>query len=311
MEQVYGYDVSERYPCVTVGIERIDPETAKLMLERNTRNRTITGNVLNRNRNVLGRAMAQGEWALNGSTIVFDDSGTLLDGQHRLYSCVQSGRAFDTLVVRGVKTTSQVTMDSGRGRTARDQLKIDGMKNSPTMAAAANALLSVYVGGYSAFEQESGIAVATRAEIVDFAESSQLLAGIVRKVNGKKKSSAAPNLMTLQSVAAFTYIACSIDRAIAEAFVDALLNPAGCTTTMALVNQLANNKASSMVSKRVKSYTKAEKRYMLKSAWNAFSTGRDVTRFQRRRPGDSVTEPKGYDQRAFEAFVERDMAGAK
>jgi hypothetical protein len=46
--------------------------------------------------------MRLGVWALNGKSLIFDSNGRLLNGQHRLTACAQSGVPLVTLVVRGV-----------------------------------------------------------------------------------------------------------------------------------------------------------------------------------------------------------------
>jgi len=67
--------------------------------------------------------MAAGRWALNGTTIVFDVSGTLVDGQHRLAAVVSAQVTIDALVVRGVPQGSFATIDVGKLRTVSDSLK--------------------------------------------------------------------------------------------------------------------------------------------------------------------------------------------
>jgi hypothetical protein len=41
--------------------------------------------------------MQQGEWYLGCDAIGFDETGTLINGQHRLYAVIQSEQAFPLL----------------------------------------------------------------------------------------------------------------------------------------------------------------------------------------------------------------------
>lgn len=132
---IYGIKCWEKFPEVSVSIETITPDVAIAMLERNVNNRN-----LNHKKNKYKGAMERGEWMLNGSTIVFDDDGKLLDGQHRLDACVSSGVAFTTVVVRGIRAKAQETMDMGRKRSAGDFLKMRGISGYKEASSVCNAL---------------------------------------------------------------------------------------------------------------------------------------------------------------------------
>lgn len=106
----------------------VDPETAQGWLERNTQNRRI------RPRTVEGyvRDMSLGRWQTTGETICFDTSGTLIDGQHRLFACVRSGCSFMCLIVENV--AGQANHDGGPRRTLSDMLEIRGVSYSKIVA---------------------------------------------------------------------------------------------------------------------------------------------------------------------------------
>ncbi len=88
---------------ISSAIERITPNVAKQMLERVFSNAKVDAP----SREAFGRDMAAGGWVLNGSPIVFSVDGVLLDGRARLHACIDSGSAFDTLVIRGVRRQHQ------------------------------------------------------------------------------------------------------------------------------------------------------------------------------------------------------------
>lgn len=52
-------------------------------------------------------AINRNEWRMNGATIVFNEKGELIDGQHRLHGIVKAGKAVHSLVVRGVPADIQ------------------------------------------------------------------------------------------------------------------------------------------------------------------------------------------------------------
>ena len=127
-EYIYGTNVYHEYPGITVTLKRITPEVAHDMLGVNTHNRTT-------HRNAYAKDMADDKWQVNGSTIVFSKTGLLLDGQTRLLACVESNKAFDTFVVRGVDPMAQFTMDTGNPRSLSDMLKLEDYPNADTLAA--------------------------------------------------------------------------------------------------------------------------------------------------------------------------------
>jgi hypothetical protein len=112
---------------------RITPQLAASMLATNAGNRPISRQHVAR----LAASMIRGEWDLNGSTIKVASTGRLLDGQHRLSACVESGCAFDTLVVYGLPEESFATIDQGsRGRKIADVLAIETGANMKNVSAA-------------------------------------------------------------------------------------------------------------------------------------------------------------------------------
>lgn len=117
----------------------VTPEVAARWLTFNKRNRKIRKADLNR----YVRDMHSGRWHLDGSPIRFAADGALLDGQHRLTAIVETGVTLPLLVVRGLAEETQNVMDTGRRRTAADQLDIAKHRNSTCLAAVAR--LSILV----------------------------------------------------------------------------------------------------------------------------------------------------------------------
>lgn len=111
--------------------EVITPEMAEAFLEGNTHNRLVK----TVNFKKLVDDMAAGRWDFNGESIKFAEDGTLLDGQHRLLACVESGKPFIAIIVTGLPAVAQETIDTGSSRSLADVLRLRGY-------ASANELSS-------------------------------------------------------------------------------------------------------------------------------------------------------------------------
>lgn len=127
----------------TQAIIYVSPEMARRVLASNTRNRPISEVHVQK----LMREMESGRWAYNGEAIKWSVDSVLLDGQHRMTALSRMPDDFAPLpflVVRGLPTSTQDTMDQGRVRQAGDQLAIDGLAghNSKVISGAIRVYLS-------------------------------------------------------------------------------------------------------------------------------------------------------------------------
>lgn len=81
--------------------------------------------------------MQRGQWRIDGNTIKFNRDGRLIDGQHRLCACVQSGATFETYVIRGLELDAIQTIDRGMSRSNGQMLHMRyGVPNANAVAAA-------------------------------------------------------------------------------------------------------------------------------------------------------------------------------
>lgn len=103
------------------------------LLANNTKNRTVIKTHLKR----LEECLLRGEWVFNGEPVIVASTGRILDGQHRLLACVNTGMPIDTNIVFGVDESVFDTIDQGSSRTIGNVLDIDGEENYNTIAAAA------------------------------------------------------------------------------------------------------------------------------------------------------------------------------
>lgn len=139
-----GFLNKTKESCMKTTVEKIDPKLAERYLTANTSNRHV------RNRAVeeYARDMTNGNWILSHQGIAFDESGNLLDGQHRLLAIVRSGVTVPMAVTRGlpvsqlngVELFTMDVIDRNRPRTTADQLGVCHQiaKANKVMAAVAS-----------------------------------------------------------------------------------------------------------------------------------------------------------------------------
>lgn len=118
-------------------VEWIGPPEARKYLAENYANRNLMTPYVQQ----LTGAMERGEWVENGEPVQFDLKGNLINGQHTLNAIVASGYGGWFVVVRGLAVQkAQETVDMGRIRKLRDHLKIRGVRDATSIAAAINFL---------------------------------------------------------------------------------------------------------------------------------------------------------------------------
>lgn len=101
----------------------LTPDQAMELLEHNTLNRPLSDAHAKR----IAGEIVKGRWKFNGDTIKIADDGKVLDGQHRLWACIESKRPIDTIVVHGVDAAAFSTIDTIRkSRTASDTIALMG-----------------------------------------------------------------------------------------------------------------------------------------------------------------------------------------
>lgn len=124
---------------MNANIELITPSVAQAYLMKNQKNRSINSGKVRQ----YAQAMKNGKWMLNGETIVFDEDGNLLNGQHRLSAVVMANVPVKMLVVRNAASDTFATFDTGRNRRIEDVLSIEGHKNAKIMGTAARAFYTI------------------------------------------------------------------------------------------------------------------------------------------------------------------------
>jgi hypothetical protein len=140
----------------------LTPEMAEVFLERNTNNRAFN----NTNLRVLIDQMEKDEWKFTGEVLIFDINGNLINGQHRVQSVIDSGRAIEVSIVTGVEPEVFKVLDSGYVRQGADAYFIEGIEN-PNTASAACKFLYGYKRGKLDGRGDKGRSL-TSQQLIDF-----------------------------------------------------------------------------------------------------------------------------------------------
>lgn len=255
-------------------IFHVDPPMARRILQSNTRNRPVSELHVNR----LMNEMNSGRWRYNGEAIKWSVSNELLDGQHRLIALSRlddDSISLPFLVVRGLPSDSQDTMDQGRTRTAADQLVIDGLgasRNSKYVASAIRAYIWWQEGRMFGDQIRNKV---SNTEVVEWAKShpNELMVVSSFTITELKKVKARPSLV-LAVMLKFHLI----DSDAAEEFMRSLCSGAGLEIGNPILT-LRERLDRISVNKLKLSERDVIGFFVL--AWNAWRQGRKLTKFQR------------------------------
>ena len=130
---------------ITVETVTVTPTMAEQWLEHNIDNRRHKRGSITK----YAADMRAGRWKATGDGIKFGKTGRLLDGQNRLYACIEADTPFVSPVFRGLDEESQEYMDMGTSRTAADVLQMRGVTNTKQLAAVARVMISEVRGATS------------------------------------------------------------------------------------------------------------------------------------------------------------------
>jgi len=118
----------------------VRPEmAAKWLHNANTHNRGLSAARVS----LYAADMAAGRWLQSAQPILFDERGTLMDGQHRLAAIIESNTTQTFLIIEGINKSVQLVIDSGRPRNDADKLRLGrGMVDvTPRVVTTARAMM--------------------------------------------------------------------------------------------------------------------------------------------------------------------------
>jgi hypothetical protein len=115
----------------------ITPQEATLWIDtKNSKNRPISENAVAK----YAQEMKDGRWKCNAQPIIFNKSGQLANGQHRLLACIRANKSFETLVAWGIEDDAFDTIDDCNTRSLADVLHIKGETGSILLSAGLRFL---------------------------------------------------------------------------------------------------------------------------------------------------------------------------
>jgi imidazolonepropionase-like amidohydrolase len=128
----------------------VTPDMARSWLESNTGNRSVRKQAVRR----LAGVMETGGFGLTHQGIAFDDTGRLVDGQHRLMAIAESGVPATLLVCRGLPRSRVGMVDDrvGGTRSICDHMRYQGVEANNKQVAIARIMM------LHAFAQRRGAA---------------------------------------------------------------------------------------------------------------------------------------------------------
>lgn len=117
----------------------VTPQMAKKWIANGGKNRKLS----NPKTKEYADLMKAGKWVLNGEGVLFDSSGKLIDGQHRLSAVALSGLTIPLLIIRGIDDPRAFeTIDRGKKRTVSDIIGMEGIKRAVLTSAIAKRLVA-------------------------------------------------------------------------------------------------------------------------------------------------------------------------
>lgn len=124
----------EPAPDAGVQIVTLSPEAAGTFLSANTKNRNLYPPRVEN----MCRILRNGKWQLSPDAITIDNDGVILNGQHRLAACVETGVPIEVLLYVGAEPQVREIADTGLKRTFAQVLNMNGYSNSASIAAAVS-----------------------------------------------------------------------------------------------------------------------------------------------------------------------------
>lgn len=151
----------------------IGPDEAAELLKRNINgNRPVKTNKVHD----YAKYMAEGRWIRNGEALRITESGTLLDGQHRLMAVIESGATvtFDVAVIPDDEAEQAfLTMDNGLRRSVSDFVEGENKNDRAAIARVMFCIENGDIGLASALQGKlTAMEQAPRVEVTMYANSN-------------------------------------------------------------------------------------------------------------------------------------------
>jgi hypothetical protein len=147
-----------------VKIAKVSPNMAKKFLENNLKNRDLREHRIWQ----FVQMMERGTFVEDGTPIKLNGDGGLLDGQHRLYAILRTGRTYTLPVVSGLPDEAFDSTDRCMPRNTGDSFKKIGEKNYSLSAAFFGRIIDyVFHGSATGRKYSKVISDTEKAKFLD------------------------------------------------------------------------------------------------------------------------------------------------
>lgn len=256
----------------------ITPEVARKWLKTNIENRNLSP----QNLRYLVNQIKEGKWRFNGETIIFDDSGCLIDGQHRLEACVAANKPIISNVTFGIERSTFVTMDSGKQRNSADTLStMSYKKNAQAISSAARLVMSVMYGSKGLVS--GGIKGTSRfdnASVLEFVQNTEGFAETIDTAH-KLWLKMPDRFVPTQVFCAAYWLFQQKHILQAKNFMESIALGTGLNTTAPAYH--VRNRLIQFKQDKLSNYTVHHKLSAIVKAWNQYRKGEPMERFRFKR----------------------------
>jgi hypothetical protein len=202
----------------------VNAEDAAWALAKNTNNRHLASTVW---RDYM-RAMQRGDWLDNHpDPLIFDGSGNLMNGQHRLQAILECGDKTYVMIVRTQESKAAImTIDYGARRKPSDQLRIYSGLIVRNGLIAAVRLWDVEANTITQYASRAAKKMSAQ-EYLEKSETYGKEVAIVSQLFGRSR-----NLVGVSGVGCAMLVGAKINPTKTAEFITHLTNPA-CTVSQA------------------------------------------------------------------------------
>lgn len=232
----------------------------------------------------LAQDIRDGRWDENNpQPVIFDETGNLIDGQHRLRAIAVSGKALWLSVVVGVPESVYKVLDTTMPRSAAHVMAASGHKNTTTRASVVRLLLA---HGSGLIRSYGASKLGTKAAVVSYGETlnQDLLA------KAAETGVALRGIATASAIGAAYYLAAEKSAEDAAVFFDAVRNgerlsadePAFVLRERLIRLKTEGARQSSLVLSTLE---------LVIRAWNSFRRRKRISKLQLYKSGESKDFP--------------------
>jgi hypothetical protein len=265
------------------------------------RNRNLSSTVV---RNYCDQ-MKHGLWKSNGETIVIDQEGAVINGQHRLHAIVMAGVSVELLVVRGVERSTFSTLDKGRKRVSGDVLFVAGYTETRGLAATINSVYSYLIDGVFV-NARSGSARNVSPMIVEFIEEYPMIVISQKYISVASKKMAW--LTPPSAMGALHYLFGLADRNRRDTFFDEFVK--NQSSTGHPVHTLIQSHSSRQIALLMKASLEVRAALWIK-AWNSYVRGEEIHVLRYSPENHTFPAIQGLDRLAIKSHIERHFQGGR